>query len=325
MKYTLAPKKRQPRYASYRLDDLRRMTLLQLRDICEIEGIIDAALDRLDREELVQLIMKYRGSRERLLLRGYDPWRLERLRDELGRARLTALPREGLRAPSKISVFEGLDTDFFDGYRLTYLKELDGVNALVLDRDGEIRAVLRAVSFTGHDGLFLTRRSEFPCREAEVRDYRLLLFPQKISDELTRVYEGGPRGLPGEIQAYVVPMLAFEVCAPEEADMPLAIDFGTSNTAAGVFLSGPAFERISRHIQPGQLIPDSVNYLRFLTPEGESMPVLPTIIGVGRIDGGDIAYRCGFDAETMAEHGQLGQGASVFYDIKRWASDFEAQ
>jgi hypothetical protein len=323
MKYTFKPQVKQPRYASYRLDDLQRMTLFQLRDVCESEIIIDAAIDRLDREALIDVIMKFRGSRERLLLSGYASERLERLQDELRRVKLTELPRESLRLPTKLSLFDGLDTDFFDGYRVTYLPELDGVNALVVNRDGDICAVLRVVSFPGHDELFITRSAEFPCLEAEVHDYRLLLFPQKLSDDVTRLYYGALSGLPGEVQAYVVPLLAFEVCAPEESDMPLAVDFGTSNTAAGVYLSDADYGRIERHIQQGILRPNSVNHLRFLTPEGGVVPVLPTVIGVRRIDGDAVLYNCGFEATAMTDSGYLGQDVCVFYDIKRWAADFD--
>jgi hypothetical protein len=299
------------------------MTLFQLRDVCESENIIDAALDSLDREALIDVIMRFRGSRERLLLNGYEPERMERLRDALRRVNLTELPLGALRPPTKLSLFDGLDTDFFDGYRVTYLPELEGVNALVVNRDGDICAVLRVMSFTGHDDLYITRNAEFPCGESSVHDYRLLMFPQKTSDELTRLYDGALSGLPGEVQAYVVPLLAFEVCVPEESDMPLAIDFGTSNTSAGVFLSDADHGRIERHIQHGILRPNSVNYLRFLTPEGGIVPVLPTVIGVRRIDGGSVEYSCGFEAGAMTDSGYLGQNICVFYDIKRWAADFD--
>ncbi|MDR2420674.1 MAG: hypothetical protein LBD49_01030 [Oscillospiraceae bacterium] len=323
MKYTFTPQTKQPRYASYRLDDLRRMTLLQLRDVCEQEQIICAALDKLDRDALIDVIMKFRGSRERLLLNSYNPERMEYLQNELRRAKLIELPLGNLRAPAKISLFDGLDTGFFDGYRVTYLPELDGVNAFVADRELGICAALRVLSFAGHEELLITRLSEFPCHEADARDYRLLLFPQRLSDNITRVYDGALSKLPDEIEAYVVPLLAFEVRIPEESDMPLAIDFGTSNTAAGVFLSNAAFGKIQGHIQPGILNANAVNYLRFLTPEGAEAPVLPTVIGVERIDGDDILYNCGFDAEAMTDSGYFGQGICVFYDIKRWAADYD--
>ena len=324
MKYTFEPQNKHPRFGSYREEYLRGMTLLQLQDICEREGLIHASLDRLDREELIHLVMTYRGTRERLLLDDYDEAKIARLQKTISMTHIVELPHDKLRLPSKISLFEGLDTGFFDDYKVSYIAELDGVNAFILDKDNGICAVMRLISFTGYEGeLFLTRRAGFPCLEAKVRDYRLLLCPQKLSDALTAIYNGDGVGLLSESQAYVIPLLAYEVCIPEEAPMPLAIDFGTSNTAAGVYLSRSFFSGIERSIKPGLLKPDNVNYLQFLSSEGEALPVLPTVIGVERINGEDVEWLYGFAADGMMDQGYLGQGVCVFYDIKRWAASYE--
>ncbi|MCL2343189.1 MAG: hypothetical protein FWC62_04725 [Firmicutes bacterium] len=323
MKYTFEPQNKRTRNASYRIEALRRMTLLQLRDICEVEGLVNAANDQLDREELIQIIMTFRGTRERLLLSGYDPAKMERLQAALKRVRLIELPYNRLRLPSKLSVFQELDTGFFDDYRVSYQAELDGVNAFVLDKNGGICAVLRLLSFPGQeDDLFLTRLAEFPCGSASAQDYRLLLCPQKFSDLLTGAYHGTAE-LPSEAQAYVIPLLAYQVCVLEDAAMPLAIDFGTSNTAAGIYLSRLFYEKIERYIKPGLLKTDNINYLQFLSPEGAVAPILPTVIGVERIEGEHVTWRFGFDADGMTAQGYLGQGVCVFYDIKRWAASYE--
>ncbi|MDR0490393.1 MAG: hypothetical protein LBH28_04000 [Oscillospiraceae bacterium] len=323
MKYTFEPRGKRPRFGSYREEELRGMTILQLQDVCEREGIIHAALDRLDREELIHLVMTYRGTRDRLLLSSYDETKMARLQQGLSRMNIIELPCDRLRLPSKISLFDGLDTDFFDDYRVGYRSDLDGVNAFVLDRDGVVCAVMRLVSYHGYeDDLFLTRLAVFPCREADVHDYRLLLCPQKFSDELTGLYNGNNGDVPREAQAYAVSLLAYEVCTPEDAPMPLAVDFGTSNTAAGVYMSRSFFSKIERHIKPGQLRPDNINYLYFLSPAGETLPVLPTVIGVERIESGNIDWRFGFAADGMMAQGYLGQGVCVFYDIKRWAASY---
>ena len=323
MNYTFEPQNKGPRYASYRIEDLRGMTLLQLRDICEVEGIVSAAIDRLDREELIQIIMTFRGTRERLLIHAYDPQKMERFQAALNRVHLIELPHDRLRLPSKLSMFRDLDTGFFDDYRVSYRSDLDGVNAFVLDKDGGVCAILRLVSFPGYeDDLFLTRLAEFPCREAEVQNYRLLLCPQKFSDLLTEAYNGTSE-LPSEAQVYMIPLLSYKVCELEDAAMPLAIDFGTSNTAAGIYLSRLFYEKIEREIKPGLLKADSINYLEFLPPNGVVTPILPTVIGVNRIDGENVTWRYGFDADGMMAQGYLGQGVCVFYDIKRWAASYD--
>lgn len=321
--YTLDPKNIRPRLGTYRLVDLQGMTLMQLQDICQQEIIIHEALDRLDREELIQLIMTFRGSREQLLIKEYSVEGAERLQKELRQLWLVDLPYTNFSIPSKISLFEGLATGFFDDYRLTYKEELDGVNAFILDQEGGVCAVLRLVSFPGHEELFLTRLAEISCREAEVRNYRLLLCPQKLSDRLTAIYNGEELTSYGNMQAYVVPLLSYEVCTPGDSPMPLAIDFGTSNTAAGAYLGRSFYSGIEHHLKPGLLKPDSINYLQFQNLQGEVLPLLPTVIAVESIEGEEIVWRYGFAAEGMMAQGYLGQGVCAFYDIKRWAADFE--
>lgn len=47
--------------------------------------------------------------------------------------KLHLLP-DALEIPAKIVVWEGLDTGYFDGYTLPMRQEIEGVNAVVLDR-----------------------------------------------------------------------------------------------------------------------------------------------------------------------------------------------
>ena len=327
MKYTFEPKNKQPLYNSYQLDELRGMTLMQLRDICELESIIHAAMDRQDREELIQLIMTFRGSREKKLISGYNEEGMERIQEELNSVAIMELPPGNLAVPSKISVFEGIGTGYFDDYRIGRQPDLDMVNAFVLDPNNKICAVLRVVSFPGHpDDLFLARLAEMPCDQGSVHDYRLLLCPQKLSDEITAIYNEGGSSLPRVIQAYLAPLLEFEVCTPEKAHVPLAIDFGTSNSAAGIYLNRAYFNKIQHHIKPGLLRPDCVNYVPFLAPDGAVMPMLSTAIGVKEVRGDNsVIWQYGFAAEEMMSQGYLGQGVCVFFDIKRWVADFNEE
>jgi len=326
VKYTFQPKYKQPLYNSYRLEELNSMTLMQLRDICEREDIIHAALDRQDREELIQLIMSFRGSRERFLIQTPNNEGVRRLQEEFGRVTLRELPVADLNAPSKISVYTGLDTGFFDDYRINHCPDLETVNALVLDQQGGVCALLSVVKYPGHPQyLFLTRSASFPVNAASMQDCRLLLCPQKLSDMVTSLYDGIITTLPSEIYVYTVPLLEFEVCTPVEAPMPLAIDFGTSNTAAGMYLNRNYYHKIEDHIKPGLLQPDSVNYVEFLNTGGETLPVLPTVIAVDRIEGHRVSWQYGFNAESMAVRGYQGQGGAVFFDLKRWVANYEVE
>jgi len=294
---------------------------MQLIDICEREEIIHAAVDRLDSEELIHLILQFRGSRTpHLILKELDGGQ-ERLEYALQKTKKREIPHK-IILPGKIVAYRGLDTNFFDSFTMPYISDLDGVNAVILDNQDKICAVWQVQSYPGKEMLYLTRSGKLPCRPADVRDYRLLLFPHKLSDLVYQIYTGDLERLPPEIRVCVVPLLDFFVFDPVEVTMPLAVDFGTSNTAAGFYMDNLTYGKIKEGVQQGQLNPGAVNYVRYLTPEGGTAPILPTVIGVDRIEKGKAVYNIGHDAEKMVIDGYIGDGFCVFYDIKRWVSDY---
>lgn len=305
----------------YHQTDLERMTLLQLRDICEREKIINAAVNRMDREELIHLILRFRGSRQPRLIGEPANGGLARLEAALSKAQLTLLPHKN-SIPAKITVYDGLDTNYFDGYSVPYDAELDGVNAAVTDSAGNICALLRLEAVVPGQKLFLTRCGKQPCREAALHYYKILLFPRKLSDLVSDVYEGRIAGLPPQIKLYSVPLMGFFVRQPEKTAMPLAIDFGTSNTVAGLFIDNAFHSKISDGIHPGQLAPGVVNYVNYLDNAGEVTPILPSVVGVDRIEQGKVSYSIGIDAERTAGNGYMGEGLCIFYDLKRWVSSY---
>ncbi|MCL1789682.1 MAG: hypothetical protein FWG33_04915, partial [Oscillospiraceae bacterium] len=323
--FVLKPQNAPKRYTNYREDELRRMTLMQLRDVIESEGIAVPLLNQLDCDELVEKILTFRGSREPLLIGSYSDEGAERLQSFIETAQIQPLPYNHIQVPAKITVFDGIDTNFFDDYRISWQGDLDGTNAFIIDDDENICAVMRCESVTGYECFFLTRLAELPCKKAAVQDYRLLLCPHSVSDVLTRIYNGDDSDIKAKssvIQAYVIPLLSFEVCIPQVSDMPLAIDFGTTNTTAGMFVSKKFHSQIEKHIRPGRIHCAGVNYLKFLSPKGEIMPVLPTVIGVNKVSGNNVGYLFGFDAQEMSEQGYMDSKLCVFNDIKRWADSY---
>lgn len=322
--YTFSGSKKTIRYQIYRKEELERMTLLQLRDICEREKIIHAAINRMDREELIHLLLQFRGSRTPKLISEDNPEAVKRVEAALKRSEIICKPHK-ISIPAKITVFEGLDTNCFDGYSLPYDGDLDGINGAVMDSHGAICALMRVESHEGLDMLWLSRCGQLPCQESATRDYRLYLFPQKLSDMVWGVYIGILSELPPQIQLYSVPLMGFFVRKPIETTMPLAIDFGTSNTVAGLYIDHVLFGKMSDSLQNGQLKSNAVNYVQYLNSIGEKTPILPSVIGVDRIVDGRVHYRIGMEAERMAGNGYLGEGLCIFYDLKRWVSSYTTE
>lgn len=314
----------QPQMRRFRQEELERMTLLQLRDVCEREKIIHPDLYELDRDRLIRLVMKFRGSRTPLLIKHSNPEGAAAVQKALSGCIVREIPHQ-ISLPARVVAWQGLDTGYFDSFTIPYFKELDGVNAAVMDRDGVVCAFLTIESFPGQPDLYLCRCGGLPCRAAEVRDYRLFVFPQALSDDIFSVYIGEKNALAPEILLYSIPLLDFVVKQPAQATMPLCIDFGTTNTAAGVYIDSMFYDQIKDGVQPGQIQMEQANYLRYLDCAGASSPVLPTIIGVEKIEGGKPVFNIGHEAERMVLEGSMAEGSCVFYDIKRWVDEFEKE
>ena len=321
LSYTFEPAGKKRTFGSYRKEELSRMTTMQMIDICEREGIIHAAIDRMDKQELAHLILQFRGSRTPSFINKEVEGGQERLEYALEKAKKREIPHK-IAIPGKLVAYHGLDTNYFDSFTVPYTSDIDGVNAVILDNQDKICAIWQVQSYAGKDELYLVRSGVLPCRGAEVKDYRLLIFPQELSDRVYQIYVGNIEFLPPEVQLYSVPLLDFLVSEPLEVSMPLAVDFGTSNTAAGFYMDNFTHDKIKNSVQSGQIKPGTVNYVQYMTPEGDIVPILPTVIGVDHIKDSKAFYNIGHDAEKMVLDGYISSGFCVFYDIKRWVSDY---
>ena len=65
-------------HALYSREELQRLTTLQLRDICKIEKIVIGVAYKLDRQYMIDTILKYRGQEQFEYIDFYsDDWNRE--------------------------------------------------------------------------------------------------------------------------------------------------------------------------------------------------------------------------------------------------------
>lgn len=322
--YTLRPIEENQRPRRYTAEELRRMTLFQLRDICETETIIAPRLYEYDKHDLEDLILQFRGSRETHLITEYMKEGKTRLEDAMKKVAFRLIPHN-IGFSAKLTAYQGLDTNFFDGYSISYLEDMDGVNAVVLDQKNSICGFFNIQSFPGKEDLFLTRDGKIPCSEAEITDYRLWIFPRELSQAVFEVYMGGRETLPPETMIYSLPLLDFVVLEPSTVHMPLTIDFGTTNTVTGLFVDQEFYHTMKESGRYSKIKQEEINYVNFLSLTGEVTPIVPTAIGVDSIKDGKPVFNIGYDAQKMIVDGYLGEGFCIFMDIKRWVGDYEKE
>ena len=327
--YTLSGRKHAEERRLYRRGELELMTTHQLREICRAEKIIHGILNPLDRDELVHLILRYRGITDEQLITEY-------LED--GTARLDALlatctkhfnAEHQLNGSATVVVFEGTATAYYDEMTMAYDKRLAGTNALLVSADQKVCGIFNLLPKGGNkDLLYLIRDREIQCAEAaQMKNYSLYCFDKETSAMIKELYTGERKVIPEQhLQIYKLPILDFSVRKPKPLEIPLAIDFGTSNTAAGAYLDSTYFENTGERAGARGLTQDAVNYALYYdvtTPEHEASVILPSVVAVRSLEGIKPQYAFGYEAVQLANSIYTDESFSIFYDIKRWVSDVD--
>ena len=141
------------------------------------------------------------------------------------------------------------------------------------------------------------------------------------SDWMYHFYEEDKEMRPEHMDFYEVPVMDFQVRELLEMDMPLAIDFGTSNTTAGIYLDSSYLEQLEGDPAKGCLKENEANYVTYLNDEGYETPLLPSVVGVLDIKNNNVVYVFGYEADCLFRASYIDEGFCAFYDIKRWISD----
>lgn len=312
----------------YYAADLELMTILQLREICHKEKIVQGIIDPMDKEELIRVILRYRGADEYFLIQKRNETGWNSLGNALRQSKIQGKREMTLCCSSKITAYDGIGIGFNDNYVLPYDSRFVGTNAFIASGNGQLCAILNIVPL-GKDRtqMYLTKSEEVFCQESEVKNYSLYCLSQRDSKLLYEIYHGQRSSLPEYMEAYQIPLMDFEVRKPVSLFMPIAIDFGTANTTVGVYLDNLYFEHVGFHDGEKGLKENDVNYARFYnTVEGwEETNLCPSVVGVRSVQNKNPQYVFGYEAIRLANSSYIDEGFCVFYDIKRWIQDYNKQ
>lgn len=306
----------------YRLSDLELMTTHQLREICRREKIIQGMINPMDKEELVHVIMRYRGTKEQRLIRHEKNSGRELLEQMLAQGRITAEQDKTLHIPSKMIVYSGLAMDEHDKIRIPYRKELEDTNALLISGGKKVCGIFylhRCPADKEH--LYVMKNAQLSCEEADLKDYDLLCFRQQDSDRIFSLYDSMGEERPERISAFRIPLMDVEVREPIRLRMPLVIDFGSTNTTAGVYLDSLYFENARGALFAENFEKNAIQYTIF----EDGRKLMPSVVGAISVEQGRPQFIFGQSAVDLSNTCYVDEGFSIFYDMKRWISDYEKE
>ena len=328
---------------TYRKKDLEEMTTYQLRDICSKEMIIKGVTNPLNRYELIETILRYRGEKDALFIRDVKEGGMERLEKVLQTKLGTQMRDEGtIHNPARLIMYEGLDLTLYDKYQVgidrskkndiskVVINHIVESNVLLVGESGEICTILNLVSDgADEEHFFLERDGRQPIRLSEKKFYYLYFFEKKESDYLYNAYYGINQTPYAAINYYKIPLVDLEIRQVETTEAILSIDFGTSNTTAGTYLDyGYINQHDSNDLLNGGVKLDAINEVRFMDNTRRAkkwVPMLPTIVSVADCsDRENIKYHFGYDAQKDTQIKYYDESFSIFYEIKRWVNSYES-
>ncbi|MCR5500830.1 MAG: molecular chaperone [Acetatifactor sp.] len=327
---------------TYRKKDLEEMTTYQLRDICSKEMIIKGVTNPLNRYELIETILRYRGEKDALFIRDVKEGGMERIEKVLQTKLGTQMRDEGtIHNPARLIMYEGLDLTLYDRYQVgidrskkndiskVVINHIVESNVFLVGEGGEVCTILNLVSDgADEEHFYLERDGRQPIRLSEKKFYYLYFFEKKESDYLYNAYYGINQTPYAAINYYKIPLVDLEIRQVETTEAILSIDFGTSNTTAGTYLDyGYINQHDSNDLLNGGVKLDAINEVRFLDNTRRAkkwVPMLPTIVSVADCsDRTNIVYHFGYDAQKDTQIKYYDESFSIFYEIKRWVNSYE--
>lgn len=296
--YTLHPGKTEPEKGTYKKSKLEKMTTFQLREICRMEKLVMPSGNSMDREGLLRLIMRFRGQKDYRHIEENLEGGISRLQDYFDQNYIEISSSSEVIIPGTIILYEGTGLNELDQYKVKSDIELYEGNLLLVDENLQVYTCFYLKEIEGTWNLF--QGVNMPVKPLSKHQYSVLYFPnERDSEFLYDCYQGSLKNIPGRMEAIRIPLLNIEVREVTDTDLPLVIDFGSSNTTMGICL------------------PDGTTKIA----KAGNGNIIPSVIGVEEKEEGSHGFLFGYDALTLEKQNYQDEDVPVFFDIKRWVSD----
>lgn len=205
---------------------------------------------------------------------------------------------QAIYIPGTIVLYEQMGLNETDNYQVQSDGTLYEGNLLLVDENFQVYTAfyLRQEA----DATWLSKGKDVPVKPLGKHQYSLLYFPyERDSEFLYDCYYGKRSIVPAGLEGIQIPLLDIREQKVEMVDLPLVIDFGSSNTTMGICR------------------PDGSTSIANVN----GTPIIPSIIGVKTTEGDKTEFLFGDDARALTEENYRDEDVAVFYDIKRWVSD----
>lgn len=316
------------KYMTYTHVELLELTTFQLRNICYKEKLVTGLVNNLTRDDLIQTILRYRGTEENLLIKDKKEGGFERIEAALQAYLQTPLSDNGeIKIPAKMTLYSGLKMDERDQYYVKTGGLLAESNVFLINEHFELCGIFNILkNQTSPNQFYLATEEAIGIRETNNKNYSFIFLRKQDSEYLYKSYYQENPLPPTNLHYYKVPVPDLEIKQLETTKAILAIDFGTTNTTAGVYLdrdyvSSPC----SQDLLNQRIQLDSINFVSF--PDSmhhdEWVEVVPTVLSVADCSNPDRpSYHFGYESLKVMKKNSYTSLATKFQGIKRWINNY---
>lgn len=307
MNYTYSLYKRnKPKKTYYYEEELKRLTTLQLRDICSREKIPIGAVYKLNRDYLIQMILKYRGIGIINYISSFNEDGYKKLFGKFERYLKPIDAENNYEFSALIDLYLDADVTLNDNYIVSGKNLYEG-NLFLLDDKNKIVGLLHLKK--EKNNYYITCKSMFlseSLNKAVYKTYSIGFLDEKASDAFYRDYYNIESLKPAKFYCYVKKINELNIKKIEQSNETLVIDFGTSSTCAGVYI-----DNIKNKLEENK----KLCFVNFNTLKNQKnfSKTLPTVISVKDCKKEkNITYRFGYDAVKNAVQNSFSRKESVF-------------
>lgn len=298
--YTLNPNRIETERQTYKQSELEKMTTFHLREICRKERLVIPSVAVSDRETLIRILMRFRGQKEFRHIQTGVEGGLERLDEYLQGHEIKLSQSQIIHIPGTIVLYEATGLNELDGYQVQSDGDLYEGNLLLVDEIFQVYTCFYIRQ--DQKGAWLSKGKDVQVKPMGKHQYSLIYFPnERDSEFLYDCYHGNRTLVPGYLEGIQIPLLDISERKIKVVDLPLVIDFGSSNTTMGICL------------------PDGSTKIAQIN----GTPIIPSVIGVRLAEEDKTEFLFGAEAQDLSKQNYRDEDVAVFYDIKRWVSDAE--
>ncbi|MCL1924405.1 MAG: hypothetical protein FWF50_02350 [Defluviitaleaceae bacterium] len=319
MRYTYSINKvEKPLNATYTEEELTRLTTLDLREVCRKEKLPIGAVFKSDRSFLINTILKYRGARKKTFIEDYISG-FNNILNTISKKLVFENDKE-IELPTRLTLYKNMDINSYDNYFVKG-ENLDEGSVLILNDEKEVCGILSLVFDKNNNKFSLHSKSNFINIEENLhRNYSLGFLSEKASRHLYDFYYNYESRLL-TMRCRIVPISELNVLGVEKANTSLVIDFGTSNSSVGAYLSEYQVNpKIKWDLLRKGIEFNGVSKIKF-----EKDEIIPTVISIKSCANGKIIYRYGHDALNFSKTHGYNSPATTFFALKRWVNDYNKE